>query len=194
MPGLAFRPVSRPATVVGPLPVAPQERTLAAAAHLGIAFGLLGVGFVLGIVIAAVIWLYGKRSRYVTIHAEQAGLYQLAVFLITVLVGALWVVTLVLVLGDTLGVSGLLGLPSLHLGMAARLLIGFVLALLLALFPLWFIGTIAYGVYGALMAMTGRPFWYPVVGPRVRRRMGDPRLAPSPPGSGQPLPSPRGRA
>jgi len=152
----------------------PRERALAAAAHLGIAFGLLGIGFLLGLAIAAAVWLYGRRSRYVAAHAEQAGLYQLGVFVITVVVGAAWLVTLVLVLGDALGVAGLLGLPDLHLGFAVQAAVGLVLALGLALFPLWLIGTISYGVYGALLAMAGQPFWYPVIGRRARRRLGEP--------------------
>ena len=116
----------------------------------------------------------GRRSRYLAVHAEQAAWYQLVVLALNVLVGAGWLVALVLVLGEELGISGLLGLPTWETGLAVRIAVGLVLALALPLFVVWFVATIAYGVYGALLVMSGRPFWYLVVGAWVRRRMGDP--------------------
>jgi hypothetical protein len=122
-----------------------------------------------------VIWLVGRRSHYVAVHAEQAGWYQLVVLVLNVVLGAAWLVSLVLVLGNTLGIAGWLGLPSWNVGLPVQLAIGLVLALALPLYVVWFVGTIALGVYGALMVTSGKPFWYPVIGPWVRRRMGEPR-------------------
>ncbi len=152
----------------------PDERSLAATAHAGIGFGLLGVGILVGIAITLVIWLRGRRSQYVAVHAEQAGWYQVSVLALNVLFGAAWLVAVVLVLGQTLGISGWFGLPTWQVSFAVQALIGLLLALFLPLYVVWFVGTIAYGVYGALMVTAGRPFWYPIIGPWVRRRLGDP--------------------
>jgi hypothetical protein len=37
-------------------------------------------------------------------------------------------------------------------------------------FGVWWIGTIAYGIYGAVQVALGRRFWYPVIGPWAHRR------------------------
>src|SRR5438445_9240280 len=60
-------------------------RTLSALAHGAIAFGLLGVGFLVSLAISAAIWLYGRRSPEVRFHSEQAGCYQCSVLLVNVL-------------------------------------------------------------------------------------------------------------
>src|SRR5439155_18980109 len=56
-------------------------RALSALAHGAIAFGLLGVGFLVSLAISAAIWLYGRRSPEVRFHSEQAGCYQCSVLL-----------------------------------------------------------------------------------------------------------------
>src|SRR5215210_7536340 len=61
------------------------DQRIAAVSHLSIGFGvIIGVGFLVGLAINLVIWLRGKRSGVVEYHAEQAGAYQLAVFLINI--------------------------------------------------------------------------------------------------------------
>src|SRR5438445_9060773 len=60
-------------------------RTLSALAHGAIAFGLLGVGFLVSLAISAAIWLYGRRSPEVRFHSEQAGCYQCSVLLVNLL-------------------------------------------------------------------------------------------------------------
>src|SRR5918911_2564472 len=60
-------------------------RALSALAHGAIAFGFLGVGFLVSLAISGVIWLYGKRSPQVRFHSEQAGCYQCSVLLINIL-------------------------------------------------------------------------------------------------------------
>jgi hypothetical protein len=172
--GVGQSPARQPKPAIRRSWLRPGERALAATAHAAIGFGLLGVGFLLGLAISVVIWLVGHRSRYVAVHAEQAGWYQLAVLVLNVLLGATWLVTLVLVLGNTLGIAGLLGLPSWEASLPVQLTIGLILALALPLYVVWFVATIALGVYGALMVSAGKPFWYPVIGPWVRRRLGEP--------------------
>ena len=141
-----------------------SDRALAVLAHASIGFGLVGIGFLLGLAINGVIWLRSRRSSFVNVHAEQAGAYQLAVFLINV--------GLVLILGAS-GVY-LAFAPS-SLGPAElsspQVLAGLWLAVLpLAL--LWYVATIVYGLYGAWKVARGREFWYPVFGAWARRRAG----------------------
>ena len=131
-------------------------------AHASIGFGFVGIGFLLGLAINGVIWLRSRRSSFVNVHAEQAGAYQLAVFLINV--------TLVVVLGAS-GVYLIFAGSTLGPGelSSPQLLAGLWLALLpLAL--LWYVGSIAYGLYGAWKVARGREFWYPVFGAWARRR------------------------
>ena len=133
-------------------------------AHASIGFGFVGIGFLLGLAINGVIWLRSRRSSFVNVHAEQAGAYQLAVFLINV--------TLVVVLGAS-GVYLIFAGSTLGPGelSSPQLLAGLWLALLpLAL--LWYVGSIAYGLYGAWKVARGREFWYPVFGAWARRRAG----------------------
>ena len=47
---------------------------LAALAHFGIVFGLLGFGFLVSLAIDAAIWLYSRRSPYAAFQARQSGL------------------------------------------------------------------------------------------------------------------------
>lgn len=136
------------------------DQRVAAVAHLSIGFGVIvGVGFLLGLAINLVIWLRSRRSLVVEYHAEQAGAYQLAVLSINVgLIGA-WVAVLVLGMGNY-------GLGGLSFGQ--------ILTAMLCLLPfeiIWYVGTIALGVYGGLVVAAGREFSYPVFGPWARRRL-----------------------
>ncbi len=131
-------------------------RALAALAHGAIAFGLLGVGFLLSLLIAGVIWLYGRRSPTVRYHSEQAGCYQCVVLLINVV--------LVLIMGSAFGFSVFSGLQHKSDWGA-----GWVFLILLLLFIGWWIGTIAYGLVGAAMVLMGKPFKYPFIGDRISR-------------------------
>jgi uncharacterized Tic20 family protein len=140
------------------------DRRIAAVAHLSIGFGVVvGVGFLLGIAINAVIWLRSKRSPFVELHAEQAGAYQLTVFIINIVVVALWLAGAGYLM---VGGSGLrLGGVSLN-----QVLVG-AGCLVVPAFVLWYVGTILYGLYGGLLIAAGRDFSYPVFGPWARRRL-----------------------
>ena len=146
-----------------------SDRTLAVLAHASIGFGLVGIGFLLGLAINGIIWLRSRRSSFVNVHAEQAGAYQLAVFLIN------------------LGLVLIFGATGLYLAFAPsaigpselsspQVLAGVWLAILpLAL--LWCRGSTASGLYGAWRVARGREFSYPVFGAWARRRAeigGDP--------------------
>jgi hypothetical protein len=140
------------------------DRGLAILAHASIGFGLLGIGFTLGIAINIVIWLRSKRSSYLSVQAEQAGLYQLFVLLGNIGLVAFWLAMLVYVfMGDSTIGPGQLSLR--------QIAAGFWLALIPA-YAIWYLVTIGYGLYGALQISRGRQFWYPVIGAWARRRAG----------------------
>ena len=138
------------------------DRGLAVLAHASIGFGFLGIGFLLGLAINGVIWLRSRRSSSVAIQAEQAGAYQLAVFLINIALVAAWLLILVYVfMGDATIGPGQLSWRQVAAGLWLALI---------PLFAIWYIGTIVYGLYGALRIASGQEFWYPVFGAWARRR------------------------
>ena len=138
------------------------DRGLAVLAHASIGFGLLGIGFLLGLAINVVIWLRSRRSSYVSIQAEQAGAYQLAVFVLNVVLVAVWLAMLLFVfLGPSEIGEGQLSVRQIMAGLWLALI---------PLFAIWYVGTIAYGLYGALRVASGRDFWYPIFGPWAQRR------------------------
>lgn len=131
-------------------------------AHASIGFGFVGIGFLLGLVINGVIWLRSRRSSFLAVQSEQAGAYQLAVLLINIALVVIWTAIFVYVLlGDsTIGVGQL---------SARQVAVGFWFALI-PLFALWYVGSILYGIYGAIRIAQGREFWYPILGAWARRR------------------------
>jgi uncharacterized Tic20 family protein len=140
------------------------DRGMAVLAHASIGFGFVGIGFLLGLAINAVIWLRSRRSSYVNVHAEQAGAYQLAVLLINVALVVVWLLILVYVfVGDSEVGPGQLSLRQIAAGLWLALI---------PPFAVWYVGTILYGLYGALRVAHGREFWYPVFGAWARRRAG----------------------
>src|SRR5213596_1713694 len=124
-------------------------RALSALAHGAIAFGFLGVGFLVSLAISGVIWLYGRRSPQVRFHSEQAGCYQCSVLLINLV----WIVLL--------GAAG--GFSIFNVingrtdgGLGGWVAVGFILWLL------WFVGSIFYGLLAAILVLLGKDFKYPV--------------------------------
>lgn len=150
------------------------ERALAAAAHGAIAFGFVGIGFLLSLAITAVIWVASWRSRYVREQSDRAGRYQIVVLLVNVLTVALWVAGLALLLWLTgwrlFGWGG--GDPGVAGAWWVGLIIFALLILLIAavpVFAVWYVGTIVYGVYGAARALAGHDFRYlPLAWPQRR--------------------------
>lgn len=142
-----------------------SERALAAAAHGAIAFGFVGIGFILSLVITAVIWLTSLKSSYVREQSDRAGRYQLFVLLVNILAIALWLAGLGLLLWLTgWRFIGLGGDPQVARSLPITLVIVLDLILLVLTVPLiavWYFGTIVYGVYGAVRALTGHDFHYP---------------------------------
>ncbi len=138
------------------------DRGLAVLAHASIGFGLFGIGFLLGLAINFVIWLRSRRSSYLSIHAEQAGAYQFAVLAINVVLIAVWLVILMYVfLGPSEIGEGQLSMRQIMAGLWLALI---------PLFAIWYVASIAYGLYGAVRVAAGREFWYPVFGGWARRR------------------------
>ncbi len=131
-------------------------------AHASIGFGLVGIGFLLGLAINVVIWLRSRRSSYVSIQAEQAGAYQLAIFVINVVLVVVWVAMLVFVfLGPSEIGEGQLSIRQIMAGLWLALI---------PLFAIWYVATIVYGLYAAARVAAGRPFWYPIFGAWAQRR------------------------
>lgn len=139
------------------------DRRIAAVAHLSIGFGvIIGVGFLLSLAINLVIWLRSRRSTFVEFHAEQAGAYQLTVFLLNVLIVSIWIVGLVLLMGGSELGAGQISLRQIVAGLWCALV---------PLFAVWYFGTIVYGVYGGIVVAAGGSFTYPVFGPWAQRRL-----------------------
>ena len=138
------------------------DRGLAVLAHASIGFGLVGIGFLLGLAINFVIWLRSRRSSYVSIQAEQAGAYQLAILVINVVLVAVWLLMLLYVfLGPSEIGEGQLSIRQIMAGLWLALI---------PLFAIWYVGSIAYGLYGAARIASGREFWYPIFGAWAQRR------------------------
>lgn len=125
-------------------------------AHGAIAFGFFGIGFLMSLAIAGVIWLYAKRSPEVRFHSEQAGCYQCIVLLINIV----WVLVL--------AVGGGFSIFSFFRGEGGNLA-GWVLVGLI-LFVGWFFLSILYGIFAAVMVLMGKRFKYPILGDRFERR------------------------
>jgi uncharacterized Tic20 family protein len=132
------------------------ERVLAAAAHGAIAFGLFGIGLLVSLLISGVIWLYSRRSPHVRFHSEQAGCYQCSVLLINV--------ALLLIFLSS-------GIFSVFQAFQGREDWGtsWVALIAVVLGLIWFVGTIVYGIIGAVMVLLGRPFKYVIIGDRFSR-------------------------
>jgi uncharacterized Tic20 family protein len=166
---LGVNPPSQPATgrqiAIGHRVMGHVDQRIAAVCHLSIGFGIIvGVGFLVGIAINLVIWLRSKRSPVVEYHAEQAGTYQLTVFLINVALVVLWVAFAV----------GVMGAPDVRLGSIPlwQPLAGS-WCLLTPAIAIWYFGTILYGLYGGLLVAAGKEFSYPIFGRWARGRLGD---------------------
>jgi uncharacterized Tic20 family protein len=157
-----------------------SERALAAIAHGAIAFGFLGIGFLVSLAITGVIWLTSLKSSYVREQSDRAGRYQIFVLLVNILSIVLWLIGLVLLLYLTnwrgWGNGGWQGWTHLDWRWLAVVLDGLALIIAVPLFIAWYIGTIAYGVYGAIRALGGHDFHYPP--PPWARRPRHPRDQP----------------
>ncbi len=134
------------------------ERLLSALAHGAIAFGFLGIGFLVSLLISAIIWLYSRRSPQVRFHSEQAGCYQCSVLLVNI------AAVIVLLSSGGFAIANLLQGRS---DWAAGLSTGFFIVL--GLFLIWYVTTIIYGIVAAVLVLLGRPFKYPIIGDRVGR-------------------------
>src|SRR5687768_16630500 len=134
------------------------DRTLAAVAHGAVAFGILGIGILVSLAISGFVWLYGKRSKKVQFHAEQAGCYQI----IVLAVNALVIIT-VAVSGGFAIFQNLFGRSDFGTS--------WVLCFGLAFFVVWYLVTIGYGIYGAIRVLSGKEFKYPLIGKWVKKRL-----------------------
>src|SRR5688500_13883053 len=79
-----------------------SDRALAVLAHAAIGFGLFGISLLVSVVISLVIWVVSRRRRHVAIHAEQAGVYQLVVLIVNVVVVAGWLAATIPLFGQAM--------------------------------------------------------------------------------------------
>jgi uncharacterized membrane protein len=142
---------------VGPVIDQSASRALAALAHGAIAFGFFGIGFIASLAIAGIIWLYSKRSPEVRFHSEQAGCYQCSVLLINAV--------FLIVLGTVGGFS----IFNLFQGRDDWGL-SWGVGLGLILFAFWFVASILYGIFAAIMVLMGKRFKYPIIGDRFEKK------------------------
>lgn len=149
----------------------PDAWTMAALAHASILLTVVlafagGVGALLGLTIPLVIYLsYRGRSRYIAYHALQAIVYQgvgLAGYLVLVLVFALIVTAAWTIVGLLSAVAvGFLLMP-------AALLMTSLMAIVILLAPLTWVG---YGLYAAYEVYQGGHFRYISLGEWVERKV-----------------------
>ena len=134
-----------------------DERLLAALAHGSVLFAPLtnGVG---GIVTALVIWLIKRdKSPYVAFQALQALVYQVATFVLTMLVwccwGLLWTLLLMVPLINNPEAYNTTPPAGMWIGLA------------LGIIPLAVVAaTVIYGLIGAARTLGGHDFRYAVIG------------------------------
>lgn len=155
-----------------------SERVLAAVAHGAIAFGFVGIGFLLSLAITAIIWLVSKKSPYVREQSDRAGRYQIFVLLANIILIGLWIVGFFLLIylsnWQGWGAGGWQGWNRLDWRWLLVVLDLLLLLLSLPLLVAWYFGTIGYGIYATLRALRGDDFHYPPPPWKWRRtRRGD---------------------
>ena len=125
------------------------ERLLAAAAHL------LGLFSILGIALAACIWLtQRRRSHYVATQARRAVLWQVTAHLVLLALIVVLVIIAVVTFGGALGTSGDLG-QALGAGFIGALAGIYLIPVLVAL------GFAVVAIVGAIEALRGKNYHYP---------------------------------
>lgn len=151
-PESANEQISPPSSV--PMPPS-EERTWGMLAHLSVLVNLVtGFG---GPLAALVIYLiYRERSRFVAYHALQSLIFQLIGWYGGgVLIGVVWAVVGAL----SALIVGVFLIP-----------VALLLTCLLGILPL---GTIAYGIYGAVQINQGKDFCYWLIGEWLRGTLTD---------------------
>lgn len=132
------------------------ERVLAACAHL---VTLLSVP---GLFIALAIWLVNrKRSTYVSAQARQAVIWQILTNVVLLLLVALLIGTAIHEFGGAVTTRGAVGQADMMKLLGS--LVGLYVVLLAALICFW-----VSAILGALAALLGRRFHYPLIGGRRR--------------------------
>ncbi|MGC9335918.1 MAG: DUF4870 domain-containing protein [Anaerolineae bacterium] len=134
-----------------------EERTLAGLAHGSVLLGIFtnGVG---GILAALVIWILQKeKSAYVAFQALQALVYQVAVFMVTMIAWCCW--------GVLYAAMILVPMASNPAAYEVTPPAGLWIGLILMVVPIGIWGlTILYGLWGAVRCLGGEDFRYVLLG------------------------------
>ena len=151
-----------------------DERILSAVSHLSVIVPFMGVA------VPVVIWATQKgKSAYVCIQALQAAVYQLVLFILTIL-GAMCYAG-ALTVAAVAAFSGTISVPltttitndpdSIAVGIADLLsaLPSFVPFVLFGFFVLFIISAVLYGIAAGFQTSKGIDFRYIIVGKRVER-------------------------
>lgn len=113
------------------IPIAPEERTLAALTHLsGLAGYVIPLG---GVIVPIILWMVKSDSKVVSSIAKQALLLNLIVFLVVAATAILWITVLLI-------------------------------PLVVLLWCLLGLAAIALPIVGAVKALDGTYYRYPLVG------------------------------
>jgi uncharacterized Tic20 family protein len=147
----------------------PTDRALAALAHGAGLLGLTVVGWLAAPLISIpLLFIAGpRRSRYLAAHAGQASLFQLAV-VVAQTVYLLWLGAGFLSFGGEIpGVPNYRFFDTLEDPWLTAVQVLWGLSVLL--WPVFSLFTVGLAALGAVRALRGRRFWYPLVSRGVRR-------------------------
>lgn len=148
---------SRPAAEGRKTPTWP-ERILAATAHL------LGLFSILGIALAACIWLtQRRRSPYVATQARRAVWWQVMAHVVLLVLIVVLVIIAAVTFGAALGTSGDLG-QALGTGFIGALAGIYLIPVVVAT------GFVVVAIVGAIEALRGKNYHYPGMGTRSDAR------------------------
>ena len=137
--------------------VTQDEKVLAGLAHGSILLGVFTSGFG-GMIAALVIWLVQKeKSPYVAFQALQALIYQVAIFLLTMVAFCCWGACWMLMIFPPLFATP----AAYEYAPPAGMWVG--LALLVVPMAIWGL-TLLYGLWGAVRCLGGHDFKYAIIG------------------------------
>ena len=154
------------------LPETQEERTMAAIAHGMILFPYMGI------LVTLAIWLTQRdKSRYVSFQAVQAAIYQVGFWLVAGVVFSCAILGMFAIPMTVFGLAFGLSFTDFEPAnvepdpIAAPLLMLFKLApmAIQVVVGIMVIGSLCYGLLGAILSYSGKPFKYPLLGKQLEK-------------------------